>query len=301
MTINNKNKTNNKNKRLLFSAEEDRNLAKHNKRNKLLNALSSYQLAYDDQDFILRDEMRPVRLMLELTKAEMILKDHNINHTIVVFGSSRTPRPEDANALLDQANTELSQSPNNQASLEKLELALKQVKQAKYYSQARKLAKLITSKSQQSKTPLFITTGGGPGIMEAANLGACDANGKSIGLNIVLPHEQNPNAYITPELCFQFHYFAIRKMHFLMRARALVVFPGGYGTLDELFDALTLLQTKKIKPLPILLFGKAYWQKVINFELLLDEGVITSKDLELFKYVESVDEAWQIIQQFIKS
>ncbi len=294
-------KEKNKGNRLLLSAEEDRNLAKKSKRKKLRRALPSYQLAYDDQDFILRDEMRPVRLMLELSKAEMILNKHNINHTIVIFGSSRTPSPEDAESKFNEANEELKKSPQNIASIAKLELALRQVSQAQYYAQARELSELITSKTQQSKTPLYITTGGGPGIMEAANLGASDANGQSIGLNIVLPHEQDPNAYITPELCFQFHYFAIRKMHFLMRARALVVFPGGFGTLDELFDALTLLQTKKIKPLPVLLFGRSYWQKVINFELLLDERMIASKDLELFRYVESVDEAWQIIQQFIKS
>lgn len=294
-------KEKNTDKRLLLSAEEDRNLAKKHKRKKFFQALSSYQLAYDDQDFILRDEMRPVRLMLELSKAEMILNEHNINHTIVMFGSSRTPRPDDAEAMLAEASAELTASPHNQASKEKHELALKQVNQAQYYIQARQLAELITKQSQRTEKPLFITTGGGPGIMEAANLGASDANGQSIGLNIVLPHEQYPNSYITPELCFQFHYFGIRKMHFLMRARALVVFPGGFGTLDELFDALTLLQTQKIKPLPVLLFGQEYWQNVINFELLLNERMIANQDLALFNYVESVDEAWQIIQQFIQS
>lgn len=293
-------KEKNNDKRLLLSAEEDRNLAKKHKRKKFFQDLSSYQLAYDDQDFILRDEMRPVRLMLELSKAEMILNEHNINHTIVIFGSSRTPRPDEAEAMLAAANAALTVSPHDQASKEKHEQALKQVDRAQYYNQARQLAELITRQSQQTETPLFITTGGGPGIMEAANLGACDANGQSIGLNIVLPHEQYPNSYITPELCFQFHYFGIRKMHFLMRARALVVFPGGFGTLDELFDALTLLQTQKIKPLPVLLFGREYWQNVINFELLLNERMIANQDLALFNYVESVDEAWQIIQQFIE-
>ncbi len=287
-------------KRLLSSAEEDLELAKQSKRNKLLNKLTSYQLAYDDQEFILRDELRAVRLMLELTKAELILNEHNIDHTIVIFGSSRTPSPESANALLDKANIALRKSPNNEAVLKKRNHALQQIKHAEYYTQARNLSKLITHKSMLSETPLYIITGGGPGIMEAANLGASDVGGKSIGLNIVLPHEQMPNRYITPELCFQFHYFAIRKMHFLMRARALVVFPGGYGTLDELFDALTLLQTDKIKPLPILMFGKTYWGKIINFEALIAEGMIANSDLELFKFVNTIDEAWAIISQFIE-
>lgn len=286
---------------LLPSAEEDRELALQNKQNKLLKQASSYQLAFDDQQFILRDEMRPVRLMLELSKTDLILNEHNINHTIVFFGSSRTPKPEVAKKLLAKANSELRQTPEDKIALRNLDFAVNQVKQANYYVQAKNLAELITTESKQSENALYVMTGGGPGIMEAANSGAQAGNGKSIALNIVLPKEQMPNSFISPELCFQFHYFAIRKMHFLMRARALVVFPGGYGTLDELFNALTLIQTQKMKPLPVLLFGRSYWESIINFDLMIADGMISSNDLNSFSYVESVEEAWRIIRDFIEN
>jgi uncharacterized protein (TIGR00730 family) len=257
---------------------------------------SAYRLAYDDQDFILSDEMRAVRLMLEHSKTEQTLNQHNIQNTIVMFGSARTMTPETAGVQLQDAKHVLSQQPNNVELIQKLAKAKNQKRHATYYQQARELAKLITEQSMLANVPtLHIVTGGGPGIMQAANLGAHEAGGKSVGLNIVLPEEQQPNPYITPDLCFRFHYFAMRKMHFLLRAQTLVVFPGGFGTLDELFETLTLVQTKKIAPLPILLFGKDYWRRLINFDLLLEEGMIAADDLKLFHYVDSPQEAWEFI------
>ena len=220
----------------------------------------SYRLAYRDVDFLLRDELRPARLQLELLKPELIMKEHNIENTIIVFGSARTA-----------AN-------------------------ARYYEEARRLSFLISQAGKESDDLNFvIVTGGGPGIMEAANRGAFDAGAESIGLNIVLPFEQKPNDFITPELSFQFHYFAVRKMHFLIRARALVVFPGGFGTMDELFETLTLIQTRKIKPIPVLIFGREFWDRVVRFDAMVEEGVISPEDLDLFKYVETAEEACEVI------
>lgn len=249
----------------------------------------AYRLAYTDQDFMLTEEMRSVRLMLELAKPEKTLQALGISQTVVMFGSARTPDTEQAEASLAAAQSE---------NLSEKELKHRQVAitQSRYYEQARELAKLIAEKSPSSAVgELHVITGGGPGIMEAANRGASEVGAKSIGLNIVLPHEQYPNPYITPELCFRFHYFAMRKMHFLMRAKALVVFPGGFGTLDELFETLTLVQTKKVQPLPILIFGKAFWQKLVNFDFLVEQGMISAEDLSLFRYVETAQEAWDII------
>ncbi len=261
---------------------------------------ASYRLAYDDKDFILSDEMRPMRLMLEWSKAEISLIEHNINDTIVIFGSARTLHSGDAEQEYKKAQAAYQLEPNNPELKKYLRLAKGQLNQSRYYKIARAMAELITRRSIPSSTPdLTVVTGGGPGIMEAANRGACDAGGKSVGLNIVLPREQRANPYITPELSFQFHYFAIRKMHFLLRARALVVFPGGYGTLDELFETLTLIQTKKIKPLPILLFGKEYWKRILNFEVMVDEGMIDEEDVALFSYVDSVEQAWKMIEQHL--
>lgn len=235
----------------------------------------AYQLAFTDQDFLLREELRPVRLQLELLKPELELQEHGIESTIVVFGSARIP-PED-------------EAPDDHQGLRE---------HAPYYTEARRFAKIVSEVNQQSELRRFvIVTGGGPGIMEAANRGADDIGAKSIGLNITLPHEQAPNSYITPELCFQFHYFALRKMHFLMRARALVIFPGGFGTLDELFEALCLIQTRKIRPLPVLLFGEKFWRKVINFEAMVEAGTVSAEDLELFKYVETAEDAWRMIRE----
>lgn len=215
----------------------------------------AYRLAYHDFDFMIRDELRPVRLQLELLKAELALNEHKIESTVVIFGSART-------------------SPQND-----------------YYAQARELGGLIAKNN-----PAFaVVTGGGGGVMEAANRGAFENGGKSIGFNIALPHEQIPNAYVTPDLCFQFHYFAVRKMHLLMRAKALVAFPGGFGTLDELFEALTLVQTKKMRRIPIILFGKNYWNRIVNFDALVEEGAICADDLTLIQYAQTAQEAWDLI------
>jgi len=258
----------------------------------------TYRLAYMDNEFILRDELRPIRLQLELLKPEMIQQEHGIEGTIVIFGSTRIPDPETARNQLVLAETAADEDPANKTLAREVDIARRMVEKARYYEEARKLGNIITDTCQNSSScSLVVVTGGGPGIMEAANRGAHDAGGKSIGLNIVLPFEQAPNAYITPELSFQFHYFAIRKMHFLMRARALIVFPGGYGTMDELFETLTLIQTRKVKPVPVLLFGQGFWERIINFEALVDEGTISPEDLDLFQFVETAEEAWQVIRE----
>jgi uncharacterized protein (TIGR00730 family) len=259
----------------------------------------SYRLAYTDRDFLLRDELRPVRLHLELLKPELLQQENGIHSTIVIFGSTRIPDVKNATKRLHEAEVLAMASPSDPVLVRKVEIANRILAKARYYDEARQLGRIITADSQQGgQCELAVITGGGPGLMEAANQGANDAGGKSIGLNIVLPMEQCPNPYITPELSFQFHYFAIRKMHFLMRARALVAFPGGFGTLDELFETLTLIQTKKVKPVPVLLFGREYWQRIINFEALVDEGTIDPEDLELFQYVETAQEAWDVIRKF---
>jgi hypothetical protein len=258
---------------------------------------TSYRLAFDDIDFLLREELRGVRLQLELNKPDFVLKEHGIERTVVIFGSARTPTPEQVAIIEQELDLQLAMAPENPG-LKQQQLVLeRQRRHSRYYVEARRLAALITAESQCESCPrLHVVTGGGPGIMEAANKGAEDVGGESIGLNIVLPHEQAPNPHITPQFCFQFHYFAIRKMHFLLRARALVVFPGGFGTLDELFETLTLVQTGKIKPLPILIFGKEYWDGLLNFPYMVEQGVISADDLDSFCYVESAEEAWEIIR-----
>jgi len=261
----------------------------------------SYRLAYNDIDFLLSDELRPVRLQLELLKTEIVLREHKIEDTIIIFGSSRIPEPDIAEKNLDEIETFLRKDPSNESLKWKVKIARAMVTNSKYYGEARRLSSLVAQFAEVSKdfNPVIIT-GGGPGIMEAANRGAHDAGAESVGLNIVLPFEQKPNEYITPELCFQFHYFAIRKMHFLMRAKALVVFPGGYGTLDELFETLTLIQTSKIKPIPVLLFGREFWDRIINFNVLVEEGVISSSDIDIFQYVETADDALRAILEGYK-
>jgi uncharacterized protein (TIGR00730 family) len=257
----------------------------------------SYKLSYQDTDFLLRDELRPVRLQLELLKPELIQHEQGIEYTVVIFGSSRTPDRESAVKNLSVLESEYQLDPDDKILKEKLKKARRDLENSKYYEAARSLSRLISNKGNNSESfNLVVTTGGGQGIMEGANRGAHEAGAKSVGLNIVLPFEQRPNAYITPELSFQFHYFAIRKMHFLMRAKALVVFPGGFGTMDELFETLTLVQTKKIKPIPILLFGRKYWKKLINFDMFVEEGMISPEDLELFRYVDTPEEAWEILR-----
>ena len=260
---------------------------------------ASYRLAYADEDFLLRDELRPVRLQLELLKPELLQQDHGIHATVVVFGSTRIPDPDTAARRLAQAEARAAAQPADAALARQERIARRILEKAQYYDEARALGRLITTESGRDDMPaMAVITGGGPGLMEAANRGAYDAGGKSIGLNIVLPMEQCPNDYLTPELSFRFHYFAIRKMHFLMRARALVVFPGGFGTLDELFETLTLIQTRKVKPVPVLLFGRAYWERIVNFDALVDEGTIHPDDIDLFRYVETAAEAWAVIQSF---
>ena len=259
----------------------------------------SYRLAYTDKDFLLRDELRPVRLQLELLKPELLQQENGIHSTIVIFGSTRIPDAKTATERLHKAEKRAMASPSDPGLARKVEIARRILAKAHYYEEARELSRIITADSQQGgRCERVVITGGGPGIMEAANRGASDAEGKSIGLNIVLPMEQCPNPYITPELSFQFHYFAVRKMHFLMRAKALVAFPGGFGTLDELFETLTLIQTKKVKPVPVLLFGKDYWQRIIDFDALVEEGTIDPQDMDLVEYVETAKEAWDVIQTF---
>jgi len=254
---------------------------------------STYRLAYQDEKFILRDELRAVRLQLELLKPELILQQNHIESTVVIFGSARIQEPETAEAYLVSAEAEYRKNKGNKALKQKVNIARRVLANSKYYEEARKLGGLISSNT--GKDMLVVITGGGPGIMEAANRGAHEAGIPSIGMNIVLPYEQAPNPYITPELTFQFHYFAIRKMHLLMRAKALVAFPGGFGTFDELFETLTLVQTQKVNPIPILLFGREFWERVINFNALVEEGTISSSDLNLFQFVDTAEDAWDII------
>lgn len=258
-------------------------------------ASPSYRLAYDDLDFMMRDELRSVRLQLELLKPEIAQSELGIKSTVVVFGSARIHSVEEARQALEEAETAWNENPDDVNLANQLAIARRIATKSNYYDEARKLGALITADAKKRKLPWIVVTGGGPGIMEAANRGAHDVSGKSMGLNILLPFEQKPNPYISPELCFQFHYFAIRKMHFLMRAVALVAFPGGFGTLDELFEALTLIQTKKVRRIPVILFGQLYWDKIINFDALVEEGAITACDRELIQYAETAEQAWQLI------
>lgn len=250
---------------------------------------SSYRLAYTDTEFLLREELRPVRMQLELLKPELVQREQGIESTIVIFGSARIPAPEAARVRLAEA-----QAGGDPAAVR---VAQSQVEMSRYYDEARRFARLVTERSRSLATPIVVSTGGGPGIMEAGNRGAHDVQGKSLGMNIVLPHEQQPNPYITPELCFRFHYFALRKMHFLMRSVALVCFPGGFGTLDELFETLTLIQTGKSRRRPVLLFGREFWEKLINFQHLVDTGMIGADDLSLFHFVESAEQAWDKLEE----
>ncbi len=266
-----------------------------------LEQAQAYNLAFADQEFLLREELRPVRLQLELVKPELIQQDHDIEKSVVIFGSARIPEPETAKARLEKAKKELTEAPEDTQKQKQVNIAKNVVELSHYYDVARQLGQHIAAEKGAHGEPVFfVKTGGGPGFMEAANRGAHDVEAKSIGMNIVVPHEQHPNPYVTPELTFHFHYFAIRKMHFLIRARALVAFPGGFGTLDELFEALTLIQTKKMTPIPIFLFCERYWRSVINFDSLIEHGVIAEKDLELFTFVETAEECWQGICNYYK-
>ena len=243
----------------------------------------AYRLAFQDEDFLLREDLRPVRFQLELLKPEVLMNEANIASTFVFYGSARIPEPSKAHALVEVASTD-----HQRRIAERLKA------KSHFYDEARALARIASrvGPDAEGRRQFVVCSGGGPSIMEAANRGAHDEGAESIGLNIVLPHEQLPNPYVTPSLSFQFHYFALRKMHFLLRARAVAVFPGGFGTFDESFELLTLVQTGKVKPMPILFFGRDFWDRVVNFEALVDEGTIAPNDLELFKFVETADEAW---------
>jgi uncharacterized protein (TIGR00730 family) len=248
---------------------------------------SAYRLAFTDVDFLLREELRPIRLQLELLKPELVQDEQGVEATIVLFGSARIVAPEIAERELTAARA--SGAPAA------LKAAQTRVSMSRFYDEARRFASIVTRRSRSLEKPIYVVTGGGPGIMEAGNRGAFEVGGKSVGLNIVLTREQVPNPYITPELCFQFHYFALRKMHFLMRAIALVCFPGGFGTLDELFEVLTLVQTGKSKMRPILLFGREFWTRLIDFDWLIETAMIAPDDVKLFHFVETAEEAWALL------
>ena len=248
---------------------------------------SSYRLAFTDNAFLLREELRPVRMQLELLKPEMVLNEAGVAATVVIFGSARLLPRTVAEERLARAEAGHDAQALARARMDLL--------MSRYYEEARAFAALVTHASKRLDEKIVVVTGGGPGVMEAGNRGASEAGGPSIGLNIVLPHEQAPNPYITPKLCFQFHYFALRKMHFLMRSVALVCFPGGFGTLDELFEVMTLTQTGKVRKRPIVLVGREFWSKLVNFEWLVETGMIAAADLQLFHLVDSAEEAWQIL------
>lgn len=262
-------------------------------------ASASYRLAYTDVDFLGREELRPARLQLELLKAELLQQEQGVESTVVIFGSTRIPEPEVAREQLRAAQAAAAADPDNQELTRQAAVAKRIADKSRYYDEARRLAAMITRVSQDNGHRHYVVvTGGGPGVMEAANRGAADVGGKSIGLSIVLAHEERPNPYVTPELCFQFQYFAIRKMHFLLRARALVAFPGGFGTLDELFETLTLIQTRKVQPVPVVLFGRAYWDRVIDLDAMVEEGTIDPKDRDLIQFAERAEDAWALIRTF---
>jgi hypothetical protein len=256
----------------------------------------SYQQADRDIDFLQENESRGLRLQLEYLKVDTVLRQHGVAHTIVAFGGTRILEPQAAERQLDEATAALAADPSNANLKQQLAIAGRINAKSNYYEVAREFGRLVGSAAENARGgKILVMTGGGPGIMEAANRGAADVGAKSIGLNISLPHEQYPNPYVTPELCFSFRYFAIRKLHFVMRARALVAFPGGFGTLDELFEVLTLSETRKTPPVPVVLVGEAYWRQVFDANFLFQEGVIDAEDLELFWFAETASDAWQSI------
>lgn len=261
----------------------------------------SYIRADRDVEFLNLDDLRPVRMQLELLKPEMALASAGVNSTIVLFGSARIDERSKAEERVARAAAAAEADPSNPRAQRELTRLRRLASLTHYYDEAREFARIVSSTCQiDGQCDFVILTGGGPGIMEAGNRGAHDVGAKSIGLNITLPHEQFPNPYITPELCFQFRYFAMRKFHFLLRAQALVVFPGGFGTLDELFETLTLRQTGKLKPMPIILYGRKYWEQAFDLQYLADEGTISDEDLELIQYCDDPQETWDIIQKFYR-
>ena len=259
----------------------------------------TYRLAYEDIDLLGQEELRPLRLQLELLKPERILHEQGIHSTVVVFGSARISDAETAAARRDTLERQTRAAPSDAKLARELAQARRRVDQARHYEQARRFASLISARfQQQNRRDFVVVTGGGPGIMEEANRGAFEAGARSIGLNITLPHEQAPNPYMCPELAFRFHYFAVRKMHFLLHAKGLVAFPGGYGTLDELFEVLTLIQSGKMKRIPVILAGRAFWRRAVDFDLLLDEGYVSPSDLDLFTCVDEAEEIIDALERF---
>lgn len=258
-----------------------------------IRASPTYRLAEQDAEFIARADIRGPRLEIEYLKTDVILAEQHVDHTIVVYGSTRIPEPAAARRNVEALRAALRSSPDNGEMLARLAVAERILAKSRYYDVAREFGRLVGEAGRGAGPPrLVIMTGGGPGLMEAANRGAFDAGAESVGLNIELPHEQYPNPYVTPDLCFRFHYFALRKLHLLLRAKALVAFPGGYGTLDELFEVLTLIQTRKIKPIPVILVGEQFWRRIVDFDGLVEEGVIDVEDRELFWFAETADEIW---------
>nr|WP_295783812.1 TIGR00730 family Rossman fold protein [Rhodoferax sp.] len=255
----------------------------------------AYRLAFADPEFLLRRETRGIRMQLEMLKPDLAQLEQGIENTVVVFGSARFSSMEDAQRIMEQARASQDAAA--------IRLAERHLRNAHYYEQARQFGHLVATNNAPlpPRARLYICTGGGPGIMEAANRGASEAGAPTVGLNIALPHEQSGNRYLTPSLSFKFHYFALRKMHFMMRAKAMVAFPGGFGTLDELFEVITLVQTRKSHPIPIILFGSEYWKRLLNLEVLVEEGAISPEDLNLFQYCDKPQEAWDAIEAFYKS
>ncbi len=259
----------------------------------------SYVRAEEDVAFLARKELRGVRLQLELDKVETLMREENIRSTVVVYGSTRIRDRAAADRRVAAAEERVRAHPEDPVARRTLETARRLLQRSRYYEEAREFGRIVSEACQVNRFRDFVVmTGGGPGIMEAANRGAFEAGAKSVGLNILLPHEQVPNAYITPSLCFQFHYFGIRKMHFLIRARALVAFPGGFGTLDELFETLTLIQTWKMPRVPVVLVGREYWERLVDWRFLVEEGMVAAEDLHLFTYAETAAEAWKAIADF---
>ncbi|MEQ7873554.1 LOG family protein [Sphingomonas sp. ASV193] len=275
-------------KRIFPEAKVDAVAAKHVPSSPQTES-AAYKLAFQDTDFLLRDDLRPVRFQLELLKPELLLEEAKIASTFVFYGSARVPEPVKADELLASARTDWDRK-----------VAERLKAKSHLYETARELARIASRQphAEDGTRHFVVTSGGGPSFMEAANRGACDEGQETIGLNIVLPHEQLPNRFVTPELSFQFHYFALRKMHFLLRARAVAVFPGGFGTFDEMFELLTLIQTGKVRPLPILLYGREFWERVVDFEALAEEGVISRADLDLITWCETAEEGWQTVQRW---
>jgi hypothetical protein len=259
----------------------------------------SYRIADQDPDFLSQEDTRGLRLHVDYLKPELLLREHGIRHTIVVFGGTRISEPAVAERDVEACQAALAADPGNTALAGQLAVAKRRAAKSQYYEVARELGRLVgCAGGGPQDCRVVVMTGGGPGIMEAANRGTFDVGAKSVGLNISLPREQYPNPYITPQLCFRFHYFALRKLHFMQRARALVAFPGGYGTFDELFETLTLIQTRKIHPVPVVLVGESYWRRAVDFDFLVDEGVIDPEDRELFWYAETAQDIWDSIQRW---